>query len=172
MVGIASVVITPPSRRESAPIVALTATPAAIARSDARHAVHRRERRPPLDEPPDEDGRNDDLEHVPDRLADRGPERERAVVVRQEVADEDARHVPKPEEVDERHADADRQPDDRGHRSGELEVEAELSSAVVQRHEHREPDEVADDGSPREHGPHHDGPMLNHGSAPFAIPSA
>ena len=33
MVGIASVVITPPSRRESAPIVALTATPAAIASS-------------------------------------------------------------------------------------------------------------------------------------------
>ena len=40
IVGIASVVITPPSRSESAPIVALTATPGGDGDEHAAEAVH------------------------------------------------------------------------------------------------------------------------------------
>ena len=82
------------------PIVALTATPAAMrdehaaeAGDASRAAELRRTRRR------DQDRGDGDLEHVAARLPDRRPERKRAVVVGEQVADEDTRQEPQAAEV-------------------------------------------------------------------------
>jgi hypothetical protein len=56
----------------------------------AADAPNARERRPSAEQAAKQDDRHQHLEHVPARLAQSRPERERAVVVGKEVADEHA----------------------------------------------------------------------------------
>ena len=56
----------------------------------------------------------------------------------------------RPPKYSERDSDADRKPDDRRDRAGELQGEAELGGAVVQGDERGQPEQIAD-GAPRKH---------------------
>ena len=152
MVGMASVVITPPSAEGERADRRADRDAGRDRGEHAAEAVDRGERRAAPGQPHDEEGRDGDLEHVAACLADRRPERERAVVVGEEVADDHSRQVRETREVDERDADPNRQPDDCGDRPGELQVVAELRGAVVQRDQRRKPEQVTD-VSPREHDP-------------------
>src|SRR6185437_8426177 len=89
------------------------------------------ERRALGDEAADHRRRDDDLREVPGALGKPGADRQRAVVVHHQVARERAGPQVQAAEVQERDGDPDGQPQDRGHRAGELEVEAHLRGPVV-----------------------------------------
>ena len=55
---------------------------------------------PARGQPPQQRGDDDDLEHVAARLHERGAERQRAVVVGEQVADEHAGPQPEPAEIE------------------------------------------------------------------------
>jgi hypothetical protein len=118
--------ITPPARSDSAPTVALTVAPAAIAMTIRATAANAGQRRAARDQPAHQQRRDQDLEQVAERLADRRAERKRRVVVDQQVADQHTRPQPDTTEVQEGDGDPDRQPEDGGDRAGELERVADL----------------------------------------------
>jgi hypothetical protein len=96
-----------------------------------RQVRDRLERRALAHEPVEHDRGHQRLEHVPARLAECGAERQRGVVVREQVAEQDPRPEPQPADVQRRHPDAAREPHDRGDRPGELELVPELRGGVV-----------------------------------------
>ena len=141
--GAAPVAITEPRRSDSVPTVALTAAPAAIAVTMPREAPDAGQRRAARDQPPHQQRRDQHLEEIAERLAHRGAEGQRRVVVDQEVADQHARPQTDPAEVQEGDGDPDRQPDDGGDRTGELEGEADLGGDVVRDRQRQDLSQVA-----------------------------
>ena len=103
----------------------------------SRQAVEGVERRARPDEAMQQPGGDDALEDVADRLRERGADRERAVVVDEQVADQDARPEPEPTQVEKRDSGAGRKPDDRGHRPREADPVADVRCAPVQADEQR-----------------------------------
>ena len=83
---------------------------------DPHHAADAAQRRSPAGQAAQERRGDQDLRHVAGRLQQRGPDRQRAVVVGEQVADEDAGPQPVAAEVDRGDADAGGQPHDRRHR--------------------------------------------------------
>ena len=103
----------------------------------SRQAVEGVERRARPDKAMQQPGGDDALEDVADRLRERGADRERAVVVDEQVADQDAGPEPEPTQVEKRDPGAGRKPDDRGHRPREADPVADVRCAPVQADEQR-----------------------------------
>src|SRR6266498_3278604 len=95
-------------------------------------------------ETPQEHGRNDHLEDVSDRLADRRADRELLVLVREQVAQQHARPQGEAAEVEKGDPHANRQPDDRRNCAGELEGVADLRGGVVATGQGADEHDVAD----------------------------
>jgi hypothetical protein len=89
----------------------------------------------------EQQGRDDDLEQISARLADRRADWQRRIVVGQEVAHEQTRPEGVSAEVEEGDADAHGQPHDRGDGARELERVAELGSPVVGGRKHEPSDQ-------------------------------
>ena len=102
-------------------------------RQETHEAVDPAQQVPGPGRAPQEVGGEDDLQDIPDRLRERGPDRELDVVVGEEVAEEHARPEREPTQVEVGDTDPHGQPDDRGHGAGEPELVAELRRAVVER---------------------------------------
>ena len=81
---------------------------------------------------------HDDLEQVAGRLPERRGHGQRAVVVGEDVADQQARPQADAAEVEKRDPDSDRQPDDCRDGPGELECIADLRRAVVRGRQHHD----------------------------------
>ena len=141
-VGRLSRLMTPPAHDVPEPMVALKAVPIPIetTRQPTPRTVAIGE--PAWNELPENDDRHDDFEQVADRLAQRRADRQGGVAVREQVPDDDAGCEAKAAEVEECDADADREPDDRRDRAGDLEDEAELRYAVIGAGEHGDPARV------------------------------
>ena len=74
--------ITPPASIDTIPTVALIAVAAASADEHPADLLDAIERRARADQPPQQQGADDDLGHVPGLLAEQAPERQRRVVER------------------------------------------------------------------------------------------
>ena len=129
--GSSSLLITPPASSDSGPTVALIAVAAAIATNSPPRPPTLSSGEPRADEAADQQRRHQHLEHVPARLSERRAERQRRVVVGEQVADQHPGPEPQPAERQERDRHADRKPDDGGDGTGELELVADLRRAVV-----------------------------------------
>ena len=113
--GTSSLAITPPSRSESGPTVALTAVPAASATSRPPECRRRcRAASPGAARRRMSTRRHEHLEHVPAGLSERRAERERRVVVGEQVADQHS--GPEPQAAERRGRRCRRRPAARGSR--------------------------------------------------------
>jgi hypothetical protein len=98
----------------------------------APEAAEAGERIAAMREPAQQRSRDEDLEHVAARLAGRRPQRERVIVVREEVSYQHPRPVAEPAEVKKRDPHPHRQPYDRGNRTGELQRIADLRHPAIE----------------------------------------
>ena len=128
-------------------MIALISVPAPIARTSGRGRVGLVSGCATGGQPAHQQRRHHHLEQVPGGLAERRPERQRAVLVGQQVADHHPRPVSHP--ADERNAIPRRgQPDDRRDRTGELQLVAELRCEVVEGRQRRHAAHVPPVGGP------------------------
>ena len=135
--------MTPPASCASEPTVALDGDAGGERGEHAHQAADAAQRRPLAAPGGAAAAPRQDLEQVPAGLEQRGADRGRAVVVGQQVADQDARPQPRGRPGTERDADAGGQPHDRRHRAGDLEREDQLRGAVVGRGQREHGERIA-----------------------------
>ena len=123
-------------------MVALTATPAAIASAVRPHLVERLLRTAPVQQIAEDEDGDHHLQHVADRLRVVCGQRDVGGVVGQHAPGEPRPQL-KATDVQERDGDADRQPHDGGDRAREPQREPELGRGVIRGGQARDTAEVA-----------------------------